>query len=306
MTSTPTPAALCVACRTSRWAAWRGLGSKPMAQTRQFRPGAFPNAASKALAKPSSLSGRISGRYKRLSCKPMFVPTSRYKCLQRNLLMRLSMAKRSDSAAWTIPNVASQMSKLCRIAVLHRRARTEPRARVCYRFLTGTTVETAKGRSCSKRLTIRPSQTHRRALRSVLSTVRTRNRGTTTSHGPPRTDHLARAEHLAPPGRRMHFMTEADVCTICLTELEAGERGTLDACEHAFCYECIRQWLNESSTCPSCKAPATTLMRHSADANVAAQVVQIAAVDNRQRGYLASAAEMQTDALLPNGDWISR
>ena len=60
--------------------------------------------------------------------------------------------------------------------------------------------------------------------------------------------------------------------------------------------ECIRQWLNESSTCPSCKAPAQTLMRHSADVNAAAEVVQIAAVDNRQRGYLASAAEMQADA----------
>ena len=44
---------------------------------------------------------------------------------------------------------------------------------------------------------------------------------------------------------------------------------------------------NESSTCPSCKAPAHTLVRHvaNADAPAEVQVVQIAAVDNRQRGY---------------------
>ena len=91
-------------------------------------------------------------------------------------------------------------------------------------------------------------------------------------------------------------MTKADICTICLTELEAGDRGTLDPCEHSFCFECIRQWLAESSTCPSCKAPARTLVRHCADAAAPAEVVHVAAVDNRQRGYLASAAEMQADA----------
>jgi hypothetical protein len=51
-------------------------------------------------------------------------------------------------------------------------------------------------------------------------------------------------------------------CGICqdATELTIG---TLNGCEHSFCFECLQTWLHLcSSTCPICKSEVTLLRKH--------------------------------------------
>jgi hypothetical protein len=91
-------------------------------------------------------------------------------------------------------------------------------------------------------------------------------------------------------------MAEGETCAICLSELGEADRGALDGCNHQFCYDCILKWLAETNSCPTCKRPAQSLMRRNANAAANLEVVQLAVVDNRQRGYLATTAELQEDA----------
>ena len=43
-------------------------------------------------------------------------------------------------------------------------------------------------------------------------------------------------------------------CVICLGEIDRSAIQVLE-CSHRFCTECIRTWLANSSTCPTCRAP---------------------------------------------------
>ncbi|KAJ3701213.1 hypothetical protein LUZ61_004918 [Rhynchospora tenuis] len=46
-----------------------------------------------------------------------------------------------------------------------------------------------------------------------------------------------------------------DECTVCLGELEEGEKvRVLPRCEHLFHVDCIDKWLFSHSTCPVCRA----------------------------------------------------
>jgi hypothetical protein len=54
--------------------------------------------------------------------------------------------------------------------------------------------------------------------------------------------------------------------------------------------------LAETNSCPTCKRPAQSLMRRNVNAAANLEVVQLDVVDNRQRGYLATTAELQEDA----------
>jgi hypothetical protein len=92
------------------------------------------------------------------------------------------------------------------------------------------------------------------------------------------------------------LMAEGETCTICLSELGEEDRGALDGCNHQFCFDCIRKWLAETNSCPTCKTPAQSLVRRNANAAAILEVVQLDDVDNRQRGYLGTIAEMQEDA----------
>lgn len=51
----------------------------------------------------------------------------------------------------------------------------------------------------------------------------------------------------------------AVTCSICLNEV--AERGTLDSCDHQFCYECIKTWSKESNTCPCCRTRFNTIQK---------------------------------------------
>ena len=46
-------------------------------------------------------------------------------------------------------------------------------------------------------------------------------------------------------------------CVICLGEIDRSAIQVLE-CSHGFCTECIRTWLANSSTCPTCRAPIAT------------------------------------------------
>uniref|UniRef100_A0A0E0H527 RING-type domain-containing protein n=1 Tax=Oryza nivara TaxID=4536 RepID=A0A0E0H527_ORYNI len=67
------------------------------------------------------------------------------------------------------------------------------------------------------------------------------------------------SDNMASP----HGDTSADICTICLAELEAGGGGggcqrqvvELSSCSHAFHAACIDGWVVEAGTCPLCRTP---------------------------------------------------
>jgi hypothetical protein len=50
------------------------------------------------------------------------------------------------------------------------------------------------------------------------------------------------------------ILTESIECYICLDKLLPGSCVTQLPCTHKFCFDCIKQWLNEyNTTCPTCK-----------------------------------------------------
>ena len=51
----------------------------------------------------------------------------------------------------------------------------------------------------------------------------------------------------------------AVTCSICWNEVT--ERGTIDSCDHQFCYECIQRWSKESNTCPCCRTRFNTIQK---------------------------------------------
>ena len=51
----------------------------------------------------------------------------------------------------------------------------------------------------------------------------------------------------------------AVTCSICWNEVT--ERGTIDSCDHQFCYECIKTWSKESNTCPCCRTRFNTIQK---------------------------------------------
>jgi hypothetical protein len=59
----------------------------------------------------------------------------------------------------------------------------------------------------------------------------------------------ARAEGTSKPEE----MEEADVCSVCLGEYEAGDLLIRLPCEHLFHEACIGRWLETDSTCPKCR-----------------------------------------------------
>jgi E3 ubiquitin-protein ligase DZIP3 len=51
------------------------------------------------------------------------------------------------------------------------------------------------------------------------------------------------------------FEEEEDPCVICHDEMNPGDTITLE-CQHCFHNQCIRTWLREQSTCPTCRVHA--------------------------------------------------
>lgn len=50
-----------------------------------------------------------------------------------------------------------------------------------------------------------------------------------------------------------------NTCGICFEEVK--ERGVLDSCRHAFCFDCIHRWSKVANSCPMCKAAFYTITR---------------------------------------------
>jgi Ring finger domain len=66
-------------------------------------------------------------------------------------------------------------------------------------------------------------------------------------------------------------MEQGDVgCSICMASI-GRMVGTLDCCQHAFCFTCIKQWLDSCSKCPVCKRNAKQLYRHELSRTVSGQ-----------------------------------
>ncbi|KAJ2712381.1 E3 ubiquitin ligase, partial [Coemansia spiralis] len=65
---------------------------------------------------------------------------------------------------------------------------------------------------------------------------------------------VVQSAELAMADKRFAQIAEALQCSICLDTL--GHPHSL-ACGHAFCQECLLQWLAHSKKCPTCRAPVT-------------------------------------------------
>ena len=44
-----------------------------------------------------------------------------------------------------------------------------------------------------------------------------------------------------------------EICIICLEEFNKNNSITTLECEHSYHIECIKDWLNNKTTCPCCK-----------------------------------------------------
>ena len=51
----------------------------------------------------------------------------------------------------------------------------------------------------------------------------------------------------------------AVTCAICLDDVT--ERGTIDSCDHQFCYKCIQEWSKRKNTCPNCRLSFNTIRK---------------------------------------------
>lgn len=47
--------------------------------------------------------------------------------------------------------------------------------------------------------------------------------------------------------------SDGDICIVCLGEMVEGEEVMSLPCVHTFHPACIRQWLMQSTCCPTCK-----------------------------------------------------
>lgn len=49
--------------------------------------------------------------------------------------------------------------------------------------------------------------------------------------------------------------------------------GSIDACQHIFCFSCIEEWLSKCSRCPVCKQDVSVLHKHTLSKEAHAQLV---------------------------------
>ena len=57
-------------------------------------------------------------------------------------------------------------------------------------------------------------------------------------------------------------MAQGFECPVCKEDTKLVV-GTLDGCQHSFCFDCIHQWLMEHcSRCPMCNVDTTKLFKH--------------------------------------------
>ena len=63
----------------------------------------------------------------------------------------------------------------------------------------------------------------------------------------------ARQDGAGPAGIGVGQDAAEDNCTICLEDI--ANKAMVDKCFHVFCYDCISQWADVTTTCPLCKRP---------------------------------------------------
>jgi hypothetical protein len=75
------------------------------------------------------------------------------------------------------------------------------------------------------------------------------------SHGNEQVEEKNKAAHEGGEGDE----EKNNTCGICFEEVK--ERGVLDSCRHAFCFDCIHRWSKVANSCPMCKAAFYTITR---------------------------------------------
>ncbi len=48
--------------------------------------------------------------------------------------------------------------------------------------------------------------------------------------------------------------SQENLCCICLQDLKESKSLFMTGCQHKFHIKCVKQWLNEKSTCPLCNS----------------------------------------------------
>ncbi len=67
------------------------------------------------------------------------------------------------------------------------------------------------------------------------------------------------------------IVIDVDSCRICLDDIE--QRGTIDSCDHAYCFECIDAWSRTQNTCPTCRVRFRRIVKDDGTARVIADDV---------------------------------
>ena len=93
---------------------------------------------------------------------------------------------------------------------------------------------------------------HRRRSRSR----RRRRREETPPRSRSPRDRVRPIEHVPAPPPAMEPRGEEQVtCAICLVGYQVGEETAILTCAHEYHMACIQRWMEESATCPMCRAP---------------------------------------------------
>lgn len=74
-------------------------------------------------------------------------------------------------------------------------------------------------------------------------------------------------------------------CAICMNSIDADERCVAIDCMHQLCHNCLEQWLNTKSSCPSCDKIITSVIYNiKSDIDYEQQIVEHWKVDPKYDG----------------------
>jgi E3 ubiquitin-protein ligase synoviolin len=84
------------------------------------------------------------------------------------------------------------------------------------------------------------------------------------------------------------------VCIICRDEMTRHDSKQLPVCQHIFHKSCLREWLTQQQSCPTCRSDIAAM-----EAQEAARVAAAAAADQRQGGNNAEPAAAENETAPP-------
>jgi len=86
----------------------------------------------------------------------------------------------------------------------------------------------------------------------------------------------------SPKGKRKAVSFECAICTCPVEDPCVG-----GGCAHHFCFDCMTQWANKASTCPTCRAPIYSIVRDPEFATLVGAICKASEGSGTDRGLSA-------------------